>query len=408
MVLALAPALPLAAQHRMQIGVDTATWASWSGQLRLRGEEWNGFGAGAPAGADHDDSFMLSRLLLRGEIRWKGTVSVVAEAKSAVAVSRDLPGGRRAADEDVADVQQLYAELRGSPLGLRSAVRVGRQELAFGRERLVSPLDWSNTRRTFQGASASIGWRGVEWRPFWVEPVTIRRRKPNTVDSTRQLYGVYATRASGRTVGDVYWLRHEAPMSDRRHTIGTRIQRRPAAGSFDMDVEVAGQSGASGGADVSSYMIGAQIGRSFRGTAAPRVYLGFDAADDEFLQLYPLGHAYLGYIDVHGRRNVIAFNAGLSVQPVRATTMQLDVHHFRRASVASGLYGTDGALARAPGAATSKTFGSEIDLTVRRAVLRNRIVVQAGASRYFAGAFFEQTGPARDITWVYAQLTAAL
>lgn len=31
-------------------------------------------------------------------------------------------------------------------------LRYGRQELVFGRQRLVSPLDWANTRRNFEGA----------------------------------------------------------------------------------------------------------------------------------------------------------------------------------------------------------------------------------------------------------------
>ena len=35
--------------------------------------------------------------------------------------------------------------------------RVGRQELLYGVQRVVSPLDWANTRRTFDGANPD-GW----------------------------------------------------------------------------------------------------------------------------------------------------------------------------------------------------------------------------------------------------------
>jgi hypothetical protein len=34
--------------------------------------------------------------------------------------------------------------------------RTGRQELLLGAERLVSPLDWANTRRTFDGYRATF------------------------------------------------------------------------------------------------------------------------------------------------------------------------------------------------------------------------------------------------------------
>jgi hypothetical protein len=413
-------AAPLAAQHRMQLGSDSATWAAWSGQLRLRGENWRGFGAGAPAGADHDDAFALSRLLLRGEIQVAGHVSLLAELKSSLAVSRDLPGGRRPADEDVFDVQQLFAEARATPFGVTSSARAGRFELAFGRERLVSPLDWGNTRRTFQGAAARVHLAGFTWQPFWVEPVNVRRRQPNTVDSTRQLYGVYASHSRRRHAVDAWWLRHEARLAsfngttgpDRRHTIGARAQHRPQPGSFDLDLEAAGQIGSIGGNEVRAFMIGSQGGDSFRGARAARIYVGLDAGSGDpsaggdvgtFHQLYPLGHAYLGYLDVHGRQNVVDLSAGLSLQPLSGMLAQLDVHDFRRASRGDGLYATDGSLSRAPGAATARRVGTEVDVTVRRSFSRNRLVVQAGASRYFAGGFLRQTGPARDINWFYGQ-----
>ena len=41
------------------------------------------------------------------------------------------------------------------------------------------------------------------------------------------------------------------------------------------------------------------------GTAAPA-----------FNQLYPLGHAYLGYMDYVGRQNIISPSAGISVSPL--------------------------------------------------------------------------------------------
>jgi hypothetical protein len=35
---------------------------------------------------------------------------------------------------------------------------VGRQELLYGAQRLISPLDWANTRRTFEGGK--LIWQG--------------------------------------------------------------------------------------------------------------------------------------------------------------------------------------------------------------------------------------------------------
>ena len=55
-------------------------------------------------------------------------------------------------DVDRGDALNLFVdarlfEVKDRPLWLR----VGRQELLYGSQRLVSTLDWANTRRTFQG-----------------------------------------------------------------------------------------------------------------------------------------------------------------------------------------------------------------------------------------------------------------
>lgn len=423
-VLALLPVGLQAQGLRLALGADSGSVLHVSGQGRLRAESWNAFGFGAPPGADHHDAFVLSRVLLKADARWRGRVGLVAELKSSLAASRDLPGGRRTADEDVIDVQQLYGEGVISSDGPLRSVRAGRFELALGRERLVSPLDWTNTRRTFQGGALRGAWRGVSAQAFWVEPVTIRRRKPNVADSTRQLYGVHLSRGAPRLMQELYWLRHEADLAsfngtagvERRHTYGARLSRQPAARQFDFDAEAAWQSGTLDGVDVGAFMVALQAGRSLAGRWSPRIYAGLDVASGDrtaggnvrtFHQLYPLGHAFLGYADVHGRQNIVALSAGASARPARDLTVQLDVHDFTRQSRGDGLYGVDGSLARGPGAGLPMRVGTEVDLTVRRPVAGRRLMLQGGLSRYLAGAFLEQSGPARDLTWSYLQGTWA-
>ena len=422
MVLALA-ATPARAQLRLRLDGDSATFVSLGGALRLRGENWSGFGAGAAPGQDF---FALSRVLLKSEFRYRGWGSVVAEVKSSLAASRSLPGEERPIDEDVLDVQQLYAEFRPPSVRLRGSVRVGRFDLALGRERLVSPLDWVNSRRTFQGAATAISLKGIELRAFWVEPVAVRRRKPNTVDSTRQLYGIHL--AKGPL--EAYWLRHELRANaqfnnssgpERRHTLGARVVARPRAGRVDYDAEAAWQTGRVGVNDVSAWMAGSQIGWSAPGRLGARLYAGFDygSGDDApggdvgtFNQLYPLGHAFLGYIDLHGRQNVMALNLGASLRPLAGHTVQLDIHEFRRASRRDALYGVDGSVLRAVSTdplapALPARVGAEVDLTVRRSLMAGHLVLQGGVSRYFAGAFLEAAGPTRDVTWAYGQATVS-
>ncbi len=419
-------AAPLAAQGlHLPLSADSAVRLEFGGQLRLRAEGWNDFAFGAGAA---DDAFALSRLLYHGELRVRSALAVFVEIKSSLATNRTLPGGRRAIDEDVLDVQQLYADV-GTGLGdWRLSARAGRADLAFGRERLVSPLDWVNTRRTFQGASASLAGPTLTVQAFWARPVQVRQRQPNIADSTRQIFGVYATRTwpGPRLTADAYWLRSEARSAsyngtsgyERRHTVGYRLARRaPAMGGFDADVEVAAQFGSVGAENISALLAGAQAGWTLEGAMAPRVYLGVDfgggdrAAGGDVRtasQLYPLGHAYLGFVDVHGRQNILDLSAGASLKATRRLSLMLDVHHFRRVTTADGLYGVDGSLARGPGSSVARNVGTEVDLTARHPFLGQRLWLQGGVSRYLPGGFIRDTGPSRAISWGYLQAALSL
>ncbi len=408
----------------LPLSADSSTRLALGGQLRLRAEGWNNFAFGPGAS---DDAFGLSRLLYHADLRVRNTLTVFAEVKSSLATNRTLPGGRRAIDEDVLDVQQLYADIATDVGAWRLSARAGRADLLFGRERLVSPLDWVNTRRTFQGASATLTGSAFTVSAFWARPVQVRRRQANIADSTRQIYGLYATRAwpASRMSADVYWLRNETRAAafngttgyERRHTVGARVARRaPAAGGFDADVEIATQFGNVGQENISAVLAGAQAGWTFEGSRAPRLYLGFDFGGGDKAQggdvrtanqLYPLGHAYLGFMDVHGRQNVVDVSAGGSVKLTGRLALMLDVHNFRRVTTADGFYGADGAQARGPGT-SSKGIGTELDLTARYPLMGQRLWLQGGFSRYLPGQFIKDTGASQAITWGYMQASLAL
>ena len=411
-------AAPAAAQGLRWTATDSNTWAGISGQMRVRAESWTNFGAGAPAGADLDDAFGLSRLLVRGELHGR-RVTAVLEVKSSLAASRSLPGGSRTADEDQLDLQQLYAELRPAR---QASFRAGRFDLALGRERLVSPLDWTNSRRVFQGAEIRVT-RGAELRAFWVRPVMVRQRRPNLPDTLRVLYGAQVSRVAAGTRVEAYWLRSTTDAAafngtggaERRHTLGARLARSAAPRHVDLDAEAAWQTGTVGAARARAWMIGVQAGWSAGAASAPRLYAGVDAASGDraagggvqtFNQLYPLSHAYLGYADVHGRQNVVAAQVGVSWRSVAGIVVQVDAHDFSRASAADGLYGADGSLSRPAGTGLPRHIGSELDLTLRRAGLaQGRLALLAGASVYRAGAFLKASGTGENITWAYTQVT---
>lgn len=422
--LLLATAPPALAQQTdpVRVGLGRSVSVGIGGQLRERYEAWDGFNFSAPATADHQDDFLLTRALVHGRLSLGERATAFVQIKSSLATYRSLLGGRRAIDVDELDVQQAWAELRLGG-GARSMLRVGRQDLALGRERLVSPLDWVNTRRTFEGAQVLLSGLGGGLRAFVMRPVRVFQYAANEGDTLQWIAGLYQTVARGtrgRAV-DVYYFHNVNDAAafngtagrEVRSTLGGRLYTRGQS-RWDYDVEGAVQFGTLGGQDIRASMVSAQVGLNVPTLpGAPRFNVGYDFAsgDDQsggdvgtFNQLFPLGHAFLGYIDIHGRQNVVAVSGGVDAQAFGRVTVALTAHRFWRQSQADGLYGVAGGLTRGPGASLPTGVGSEVDLTLRWPAHR-RVLFQTGYSRYFAGAFIEQSGPATDVAFGYGSVT---
>jgi hypothetical protein len=403
---------------------ESAVSASLAADLRLRVESWSSFGFER----NQDDTFLLGRILFGTDLHLGGHFRVYVQARSSLSTERDLPGGRRPIDADDLGLQNAFLDVT-LPLGADSRItaRGGRQELSFGKQRLVSPLDWTNTQRTFDGARAIVDAQGVKVQGYWARVVRVRKSDFNKSDGGMDFFGVYATDSLvvGSVGYDVYWLalvRDSAAFNgtsgkENRHTLGARIGGALRGTGLEYDVEAGFQFGSLGGESISAFMVGSLLTYRFSPvTAVPRVLLGFDFGSGDasvggavgtFNQLFPLGHAFLGHADVVGRQNVVSPSVGTDLEPVRGLTVALRGHRFWRASLSDGLYNAGGVVVRAPGTSASRTVGDELDLTITYRFAKY-FIGQVGYSRFFAGPFIEDTGPDDDLNFLYVSITARL
>lgn len=403
------------------LGDSSKVWASFGVQLRLRAEFWNDFNFGAaPAGVETDDLFGLSRLMLHADLHFGRPWRVFVQAKSSLVTDRELAGGRRNIDRDEVDLQNAFLEL-AAPIGKvgKLWIRAGRQELLYGKQRLVSPLDWVNTRRTFEGLVAQVKAGSATLAGFWTQPVIVAANDFNEADETTDFYGLYAVfKRPGASSGlDLYWLsldRERATFAgvtgaEERQTLGARFE---AAGRHaDLEFEGAYQFGEFGSSDIEAYMVTLIVGFADRGHArAPRLYFGLDyASGDEqagdgkletFNQLFPLGHAFLGYMDFVGRQNIVDLSTGLQLKLTAKSNLQIDWHHLRLATANEGLYGVGGAQARQANPGGSKAVGDELDLLLRRPI-NPHLALELGLGRFLAASYLEETGAGDDVDFAY-------
>ena len=426
------PAFP--AIRHVNLSGNGAVWVAFAGQLRERVESWQSFNFGAlppaPATAEASDAFVLTRALMSADLHAGSHLRLFAQGKSSFSTTRDLAGGRRPSDVDEIDVHQLYAEVDGGAFSLRG----GRLEMAYGRERLISALDWANTKRSFDGVTARYGDRsGTSVTAFWARPVVVRLYQADRRDSMTSLFGVYGTLQAAR-IGmgaDVYWIgqRRDSGAAgwngtvgrEVRHTAGLRLWG-PTRGqsALDLEGEAAIQFGEVGTNAIRASMFAGGIGYSFRQAwGAPRVYINLDYASGDaapggevgtFSQLNPQPHPFLGFADIAGRQNIVDVSGGGAMRLWRTLVGAADYHLFRRASANDAFYALSGVVSRSASFGTAKSVASELDLSFRWPVDRHRLLL-AGWSHVFPGAFITQGGgPSRadlpiDFVYLMAQYT---
>lgn len=400
---------------------DGWAWLNVGGRADTRFESWDGFGFGARTPGNQDD-FILTRVLLYADLHLGSKFRAFVEGKTAQSTERLLPGGRRGLDQDTIALHQAFVDYTVSSGGDDSlTVRVGRQSFLFGGQRLISPLPWGNTLRTWDGVAAIL--KSGHWvtQAFATQFVPVRQKARNKASEDLLLYGFYATRKpvdGGRGL-DIYALGNTRPASttvngtigeERRHTLGFRSwgPLSSLGEGFDAEVEAVYQFGEVGNNSVTAWSGTGVLGYKPKDVAGkPRFFAGIDAASGDsragggvgtFHQLFPLGHAYFGWADIIARQNVLAFNVGISLQVEKSTNLKLVAHSFRLMERNDALYGVSGGPAR--GGLGSRDVAQEIDVLLTH-VLQPGTKVYAGYSHVFNGGGIAASGPSDDINFFY-------
>ena len=411
---------------------DEADWyVSFGGQARYRYEWFDNFNFGA-AGQQDDDGYHLGRFLGHADAHFGQHVRGFVQVIGAGVDGRE-PGERPGLDENDVDFHQAFVDLKLPLADKTLTLRGGRQNLLYGAQRLISPLDWTNTRRTFDGGKASLALSKTHTLDaFFVNPVVVDEG-PIDHSNDDDFAGIYDTiglpdalpgAGSKLELYALYLNRAAATFAagsgvEKRYTVGGRFYTNPKP--WDFDVEAAYQFGDFADGDISAWMLATEAGFTFADhSLAPRVYLGFDVAsgdDDQadgdlqtFNQLFPLGHAYFGYIDVMGRQNVIDVHPGIELtlatekRNFKKLSLRTDYHLFWRYSDEDAIYGVGSGIQRAVGGSDATFVGSELDVLLTWQIDRHTSAY-FGYSHFFAGDFIDESGPDEDIDFLYAAFT---
>ncbi len=209
------------------------------------------------------------------------------------------PNSAETASENAAvDVSQAWLQIDNlGPVSLK----LGRQPISYGKERLLGAFEWSNNARRFDAAKVIYKSEVADVDAFYA---TTTDSDPNTDGS---LSGVYSTLKSvPATKIDLYLIQKKKMDNAGQNfiTYGTRIYGKQM--SLDWDVLYALQSGdSSAGVDKDASALVAAAGYSVMGVRIGGEYVvgsGDDSgADDKaFDNLYPTNHFKYGVSDIGG------------------------------------------------------------------------------------------------------------
>lgn len=407
-----------------RIRITPLTTLEFGGDYRVRlHDEHNGRLNGL------DDNLVLQRTRFYTHFRRQDTLRVYVEMLDATSSWENLHP--RPFDENQLDMVNGFVDLRLWD-DLDDAElwgRVGRQEIIFGSQRLVSDRSWRNVPVFHEGAR--LMWRAdkVAIDGFWLRPLDKAIHKtdrPNfdNVDQSQDFSGALATyEMSDLATLDLYYLRltdrdpvalgHNGQFGGFEYnTFGSRWvgDLGPVLGEFEGGYQFGNH--ADDRQSAGFYTIG--IGQEWtEATWSPSFWVYYDWASGNenpyssthgtFYQMFPRGHYYLGWADIIGRMNIRDFNMRLTAKPDKKIALALWYHMFQLDQARDALYNPSSVPVRwDPSGAAGRDVGNELDFSVTY-ITNRQAETLIGYSYLFAGDFLKRTGNGKNVGFFYLQ-----
>lgn len=408
---------PLNFLHRIHIGND---WLfNTGGEFRIR---YNDESDSRLDGKN--DDYALMRVRVYGDLWYRDIFRIYAEFITADSTPQTQTP--LLVDRNSADFQNLFFDVKaGTYEDQPIYVRVGRQELLYGSERQVAPLDWFNTRRTFEGAKTF--WQDDKFTldVFGVAPVVPNPGGWSSIDDHSFFSGVWATyRPKEGDYIDLYY-------TNLSRANGAATGMGPYAGAYDTntigsryagvldrrliwDVEGILQFGRYEDRPSFAQALTTGVGYAFPDLPMlPQFWVVYDHGSGDqhpgtgvhstFNQEFHFGHPVFGWIDDFGRDNMNDLSFQAECFPTYWITAWTQFHILRLDSPRDGLYNPGGIVLRQDPAGTAGTnVGEELNFVLNFHLSNHQDLLVAWVY-FFAGSYIKKTGPPMDANTLWVQ-----
>lgn len=296
-------------------------------------------------------------------------------------------------------------------------IRIGRQEVTYGNNRILTFREGPNTRQTFDAAAVRYNSEGRRLDMFVMSPVI---SKPGVFDDERSrevVAGIYGTEKPHLHVPglDYYVLNYSG--NRRMYNFSSGNEMRQSYGfrlfskndRFNYELEGTYQSGKfndlrisafSVSADVSHVVVAKQLTLGLAGNYAS----GDKGNSDMELNTYNFlfSRPQYGLTAPIGASNIVNINPYLSAMPAKRMRIDAGAYFMWRASIHDGTYSPLAKEVRPAPAqlfnATQKKIGTLLSLEAAFVVAKN-ISMGVDAGYFIAGNYTKETGKGRNISY---------
>ena len=400
---------------------EAGSWyLSIGGEARERYEYFN-----RPSwGKDPQDSgYFLQRYFLHADLHLGEQIRLFSQLQSSLEDGRR--GGPRPTDKNELDLHQAFLDMKLDLPGAASlTLRSGRQELAYGSQRIIAVREGPNVRQGFDGFRLMYRAADVRIDGFAAKPAQTNRYVfDDGSDNGKALWGAYAVLPfpllpKGNI--DLYYIGlyrgkagfDQGAARETRHSVGTRLWRTEAP--FDYNLEIIYQWGSFGNGDIQAWTVASDTGYTLASLPLrPRAGLRADIASGDsdpashdlqtFNPLFPKG-AYFSEAGLIGPSNFMDLNPCIDLHLTERFTMILDWDFFWRENIHDGLYNNAVALVRSGKTSNARYIGSMPQIQLLWDIERH-LSVAAIYGHFFAGRFLKESGSGEDLDYITTWLT---
>lgn len=362
------------------------------------------------------DGYLLTRWLFHADAHFGHNFRAFVQVQSSTADGKESTSP---VDLNPLDLHQAFADYTAA-LGNKGSItfRLGRQELSYGSQRLVSVREGPNNRQAFDAAKIIVN-KGTTKADFFYSNYVVAKKDifDDAFSHERKFWGSYFTFNSFPWIKnlDLYYLgykRKEATFNDgqgeeTRHSVGTRSWGKNNGWRYD--VEALYQFGELGSKNISAWTASLNAGYEFSGIRfkpeigfKTEVISGDRKQGDNSLQtfnpLFPRG-AYFGLASVIGPSNLIDIHPSLSFELYKNIEWVLDYDIFWRYSTQDGIYAPNVTIIYPASTTNDRKIGNQLE---------SEIVFQPKQYLYFrvemtwfqAGDYLKASGAGKDIVFI--------